>query len=381
MAARKASGDRLFTTRWVHVFEEDTAEGAVYRPEDDQIPLSRRPRERLEYSRRRVGADPDCRAGRSVRRATRHMEGRTARPRHPGPEGRTGAADRSPFPQASRDRDRTRVQRSVNIMAKKTAPAGTVDFEVSPRLPLLASVRAYMRGADMPVTRPLRIYTLDPSVSDRSGGMATVNVPYEQLTPGPVGSVFDVRIDKVPEPLVASAVDLDDPRVLITSGVVPSPSNGRFHLQMVYAVSTLTYATFRRALGRDIGWAVPAGADGSLAVDSEAVRLPGPQRGLQPRYGRRFVRLFQRHRRSGGLHRPQRADLHGAQPRHHRPRDHPRTARRPALGVPAPDQRGRAGVPRSVRRRGRAAPSLHVPGRRRAGDPRIHEGRSRGDPC
>lgn len=42
--------DRLFTTRWVHVFEEDTAEGAVYRPEDDDIPLSRRPRERLELS-------------------------------------------------------------------------------------------------------------------------------------------------------------------------------------------------------------------------------------------------------------------------------------------------------------------------------------------
>jgi hypothetical protein len=45
-----AGDDRLFTTRWVHVFEEDTAEGAVYRPEDDDIPLSRRPRERLELS-------------------------------------------------------------------------------------------------------------------------------------------------------------------------------------------------------------------------------------------------------------------------------------------------------------------------------------------
>lgn len=42
--------ERLFGTRWVHVFEEDTSEGAVYRPEDDNIPLSRRPRERLELS-------------------------------------------------------------------------------------------------------------------------------------------------------------------------------------------------------------------------------------------------------------------------------------------------------------------------------------------
>lgn len=38
----------MFGTTWVHVFEEDTAEGAVYRPEDADIPLSRRPRERIQ---------------------------------------------------------------------------------------------------------------------------------------------------------------------------------------------------------------------------------------------------------------------------------------------------------------------------------------------
>jgi hypothetical protein len=43
--------NRLFATGWVHVFEEDTAEGAVFRPESDDIPLSRRPRERLELDR------------------------------------------------------------------------------------------------------------------------------------------------------------------------------------------------------------------------------------------------------------------------------------------------------------------------------------------
>ncbi len=41
----------LFSTRWVHAFEEDTEEGAVYRPEDAPIPLSRRPRERLQLRR------------------------------------------------------------------------------------------------------------------------------------------------------------------------------------------------------------------------------------------------------------------------------------------------------------------------------------------
>jgi hypothetical protein len=44
--AKRAEG--LFGTTWVHVFEEDTAEGEVYRREDDDIPLSRRPRERIQ---------------------------------------------------------------------------------------------------------------------------------------------------------------------------------------------------------------------------------------------------------------------------------------------------------------------------------------------
>ena len=44
--------DPLLGTRWVHVFEEDTAAGEVYRPDSAQIPLSRRPRRALE-----LGAD------------------------------------------------------------------------------------------------------------------------------------------------------------------------------------------------------------------------------------------------------------------------------------------------------------------------------------
>jgi hypothetical protein len=55
----------LFTTRWVHVFEEDTAAGAVFRPEDGAIPLSRRPREQLEFdpdgTARLMKAGPDDR--------------------------------------------------------------------------------------------------------------------------------------------------------------------------------------------------------------------------------------------------------------------------------------------------------------------------------
>ena len=45
-----SSPDPLFATRWVHVAEQDTAEGAVFLPEDADIPLSRRPRARLELA-------------------------------------------------------------------------------------------------------------------------------------------------------------------------------------------------------------------------------------------------------------------------------------------------------------------------------------------
>ena len=34
--------------RWVHLFEEDAGGREVYRPDDTTIPLSRRPRERVE---------------------------------------------------------------------------------------------------------------------------------------------------------------------------------------------------------------------------------------------------------------------------------------------------------------------------------------------
>jgi hypothetical protein len=48
VSGNDAGRNRLFATAWVHVFEEDTPEGAVYRPSGTSIPLSRRPRERLE---------------------------------------------------------------------------------------------------------------------------------------------------------------------------------------------------------------------------------------------------------------------------------------------------------------------------------------------
>jgi hypothetical protein len=47
MSNRTDAGHPAFRTTWIHAFEEDTPAGEIYRPEGDDIPLSRRPRRRL----------------------------------------------------------------------------------------------------------------------------------------------------------------------------------------------------------------------------------------------------------------------------------------------------------------------------------------------
>jgi hypothetical protein len=139
-------------------------------------------------------------------------------------------------------------------MARSATKTNTV-FEISPRVARQALVKRFQRGPHTPLVRRLKIYTLDPSFSDRLGGIATVEVPYEELEAGPVGSLFKVITDGAPKVLRAAALDLNDAGLLLSGGLSPSPANGQFHPQMVYAVCSLTYAAFRRALGRDIAWA------------------------------------------------------------------------------------------------------------------------------
>lgn len=153
-----------------------------------------------------------------------------------------------------------------NSKSRTQAPAATQAYEVSDRVRFQAAMRPGQRDPRAPLARPLRIYTLDPSVSDRMGGIATVLVPYEKLAPGPIGALFAVNGTGAPDELKAEALDLDEPHLLLSSGLSPSPTNGRFHLQMVYAVCSLTYGVFRRALGRDIAWATTVPSDGPLRL-------------------------------------------------------------------------------------------------------------------
>ncbi len=80
-----------------------------------------------------------------------------------------------------------------------------------------------------------------------------MQVPYEDLDPGPIGSLLGIDPMGAAKPLETTALDPDQPHLPFTDGPAPSPSDGQFHLQMIYAVCSLTYAAFRRALDRDIG--------------------------------------------------------------------------------------------------------------------------------
>ncbi len=108
----------------------------------------------------------------------------------------------------------------------------------------------YQRKKGDPLYRPLRIYTVDPAASKLDGAIGTINVPFEPLEPGPVGALFSVvGIDREHR-----SANLDDQHVLIADGYQPSPSDPRFHHQMVYAVCSNIYAAFRTALGRNLSW-------------------------------------------------------------------------------------------------------------------------------
>ena len=137
------------------------------------------------------------------------------------------------------------------------ASAGTAlegrDFELGAGLQR-QPVSPYQRGQDDPIYRPLRIYTVDPSTAKLDGAVQTINVPYEPLTPGPEGRLFAVDNHDPWQQADYRRADLSDPRVLIADGYDPSPSDPRFHQQMVYAVCMTTYAVFRTALGRTLSW-------------------------------------------------------------------------------------------------------------------------------
>lgn len=137
-----------------------------------------------------------------------------------------------------------------------TAPADSVvsGFEIAPRVARGAGHNAYEPTPSDPRSRPIRIYALDPTRFRDEGVIAVVDVPYEPVQPGPVGSLLAVANDERPGDESIEPLHLDDPRVMLEQGRDPSATDPAFRAQMAYAVCAITYSAFKRALGRDIMW-------------------------------------------------------------------------------------------------------------------------------
>lgn len=101
-----------------------------------------------------------------------------------------------------------------------------------------------------PSRRPLRIFASDPMLARTQGNRITIDIPNELLRLGPVGSRFEVIDYDGVNDCFYPPVNLDDPAILMQSGLEPTESDPRFHQQMVYAVAMRTLENFERALGR-----------------------------------------------------------------------------------------------------------------------------------
>jgi hypothetical protein len=113
-------------------------------------------------------------------------------------------------------------------------------------------------GIRKPAFRNLKAYAFDPSLSLQLDTAVinniTYKVPWESISPGPVGEYLEV-VDYDPScDCLYRPVDLDDHYILAQNGLDPSESDPMFHQQMVYAVAMTTIKNFEKALGRKIQW-------------------------------------------------------------------------------------------------------------------------------
>jgi hypothetical protein len=144
------------------------------------------------------------------------------------------------------------LRRPANVTARRAAR--TVTAPVPPPGP--ATPMPFAPGR--PAFRCLRGYSGDPSLTSQLAtamiGEITFKVPWETLSPGPVGEYLEV-IDVDPASgCFYEPVDLDLPVLLAQNGLRPSEGTPQFHQQMTYAVASLTIHNFERALGRRSLW-------------------------------------------------------------------------------------------------------------------------------
>jgi hypothetical protein len=101
-----------------------------------------------------------------------------------------------------------------------------------------------------PTRRPLKIYAQDPMAGKTAGNRMSIDLPNEDLLPGPVSKRLEVIDYDGARNCFYPPVNLDAPAILMQGGLEPAESDPRFHQQMVYAVAMRTLENFDRALGR-----------------------------------------------------------------------------------------------------------------------------------
>jgi len=116
-------------------------------------------------------------------------------------------------------------------------PAATVAWE-APDAYVLGSgvtraerIKPYERSRSDPVYRPLRVFTRDPATSVLAGAIAVINLPYELLLPGPEGALFKV-VGTADNPR-GGLLDLNEPNLLLSSGVATHHVDSQFRQQLV----------------------------------------------------------------------------------------------------------------------------------------------------
>ena len=109
----------------------------------------------------------------------------------------------------------------------------------------------------LPATRQMTVVAQDPSISRADGNilMAQIDIPAEELMPGPIGYRVQVVDYDASTGNYRGAHDLekDEPEGW-RNGDPSIVGNFRFHAQNVYALVMKTLARFEFALGRRIGW-------------------------------------------------------------------------------------------------------------------------------
>jgi hypothetical protein len=159
----------------------------------------------------------------------------------------------------ARDRSKmnSREDKVVAQPAENNSQWAGAGYQLGDHVDCAMQTDPYTRKANDPLYRPLQIYTIDSSTSQLDGSTTVVQVPYEPLEVGPVGAHFDVDDYTDDQPLRYRRLNLEEPHNLIQNGRMPSVADPEFHQQMVYAVCSLVFAAFRRALGRDLVWGFP----------------------------------------------------------------------------------------------------------------------------